>query len=242
MEFMNKIPNEYICPITLDIMDDPVLCEDGHTYERKAIQQLTTSISPMTRQPIDKSRLITNRALKECIQKYRKDSKHKSRQISDIESDIELESETYYEHESDIESESDHEHVTYYEPKTKLDECIEAVIKGNLYELKIYHKSGFSWNKRICNNAAFYGHLNCLKYAHENGCPWDKYTTYNAASGGYLECLKYAHENGCPWDEQTCIEAAKNGHLNCLKYARNNRCPCNMEKIYDILNRWEISY
>ena len=34
---MSYIPEELICPITLEIMDDPVLCEDEFTYERSAI-------------------------------------------------------------------------------------------------------------------------------------------------------------------------------------------------------------
>ena len=67
---MTNTPEEFICPITLEIMVDPVLCEDGHTYERKSIERLTNSISPLTRQPIDKRKLIPNRALKECIQRF----------------------------------------------------------------------------------------------------------------------------------------------------------------------------
>ena len=67
---INDIPNEYICPITLDIMTDPVICADGYTYERNAILQLRGSFSPMTRQPIDKLGLIPNRALKSCIDKF----------------------------------------------------------------------------------------------------------------------------------------------------------------------------
>jgi hypothetical protein len=70
MDTINNIPEEFICPITLEIMVDPVLCEDGHTYERKSIERLTNSISPLTRQPIDKRKLIPNRALKECIQRF----------------------------------------------------------------------------------------------------------------------------------------------------------------------------
>jgi hypothetical protein len=31
------IPNEFICPITLELMQDPVIAKDGHTYERGAI-------------------------------------------------------------------------------------------------------------------------------------------------------------------------------------------------------------
>jgi len=66
------IPNEFICPITLDIMIDPVICEDGYTYERNAILLLTKSISPLTRQPIDKTRLISNQTIKECIEIFNK--------------------------------------------------------------------------------------------------------------------------------------------------------------------------
>jgi hypothetical protein len=63
-------PNEYICPLTLEIMTDPVLASDGHTYEREAILQIRGSLSPMTRQPINKTKLISNRALKNSILRY----------------------------------------------------------------------------------------------------------------------------------------------------------------------------
>lgn len=32
-----EIPSDWICPITSEIMTDPVLCEDGFSYERSAI-------------------------------------------------------------------------------------------------------------------------------------------------------------------------------------------------------------
>jgi len=51
-------------------MKDPIICEDGYTYERNAILQLRDSLSPMTRQPIDKTRLIPNRAIKDSINKF----------------------------------------------------------------------------------------------------------------------------------------------------------------------------
>jgi SUMO ligase MMS21 Smc5/6 complex component len=31
--------DEITCPITLRIMEDPVMAADGHTYERSAIQE-----------------------------------------------------------------------------------------------------------------------------------------------------------------------------------------------------------
>jgi len=66
----SSIPDEFMCPITLEIMDDPVLCEDGYTYERTAIMGIQNSLSPMTRQPFDKSRLIPNRGLKSAIDRF----------------------------------------------------------------------------------------------------------------------------------------------------------------------------
>ena len=32
-----QVPSEFICPISLVIMQDPVLTSDGHTFERSAI-------------------------------------------------------------------------------------------------------------------------------------------------------------------------------------------------------------
>jgi hypothetical protein len=68
---MNEIPHEFICPITFEIMLDPIICSDGYTYERNAILNLTNSISPITRQPIDKNNLISNRNLKDAIERYK---------------------------------------------------------------------------------------------------------------------------------------------------------------------------
>jgi hypothetical protein len=66
---MDNIPDEFKCPITLDVMKDPVLCEDGYTYEKSAILATRNSLSPMTRQLINKNNLIPNRALKNIIDK-----------------------------------------------------------------------------------------------------------------------------------------------------------------------------
>ena len=67
----NQIPQEYICPITLSLMDDPVICSDGYTYERSSILQLRNSISPITRQFIDKNNIIPNRAIKDSIERFK---------------------------------------------------------------------------------------------------------------------------------------------------------------------------
>jgi hypothetical protein len=68
---MANIPEEYLCPINLEIMNDPVICNDGYTYERSAILRISNCISPITRQKIDLHNLIPNRNLKNSIERYK---------------------------------------------------------------------------------------------------------------------------------------------------------------------------
>eukprot|EP00484_Ammonia_sp_Unknown_P006697 CAMPEP_0197071222 /NCGR_PEP_ID=MMETSP1384-20130603/205271_1 /TAXON_ID=29189 /ORGANISM="Ammonia sp." /LENGTH=52 /DNA_ID=CAMNT_0042509795 /DNA_START=63 /DNA_END=217 /DNA_ORIENTATION=- len=37
MHFRPIIPTHYICPITQEMMSDPVIIASGHTFERQAI-------------------------------------------------------------------------------------------------------------------------------------------------------------------------------------------------------------
>ncbi len=75
-DFINyeNVPTEYLCPITMSIMKDPVICEDGYTYEKSAIILVRNSISPMTRQKINLTKLIPNRALKNLIDRFKEQS------------------------------------------------------------------------------------------------------------------------------------------------------------------------
>lgn len=47
---MQAAPDEFRCPISFDVMRDPVLADDGHTYERSEITRwlAVSAISPMT--------------------------------------------------------------------------------------------------------------------------------------------------------------------------------------------------
>lgn len=70
---MSQVPPEFECPITLTIMLDPVLGDDGQTYERAAIEHwLSTNSnrSPITRMPMRIDTLRTNFALKSQIDRY----------------------------------------------------------------------------------------------------------------------------------------------------------------------------
>jgi hypothetical protein len=34
-EALSTVPEDFLCPITMDLMEDPVQAADGFTYERK---------------------------------------------------------------------------------------------------------------------------------------------------------------------------------------------------------------
>jgi hypothetical protein len=65
-------PIEHKCPITLDVMRDPVVASDGHTYEKHAIEQHfgIRATSPSTGLVISKN-LIPNHALKKMIKEWK---------------------------------------------------------------------------------------------------------------------------------------------------------------------------
>lgn len=49
-----EVNEAFYCPITGDIMTDPVIFPDGYTYEKKAIEEWLSKhhISPFTRAPM----------------------------------------------------------------------------------------------------------------------------------------------------------------------------------------------
>lgn len=80
-------PPELICPLTQRIMSDPVICADGYTYERAAIEQHFRSqqellaqvgvtgadarfASPTTKERLESTALIPNRSLAALLTKF----------------------------------------------------------------------------------------------------------------------------------------------------------------------------
>ena len=55
-----RLPPEIVCPITDEIMRDPVMAADGHTYERRAITEWFAhhDTSPITNLALDNKHLI----------------------------------------------------------------------------------------------------------------------------------------------------------------------------------------
>jgi pSer/pThr/pTyr-binding forkhead associated (FHA) protein len=65
-----KLRDEFVCPITFEVMNDPVVGSDGHTYERGAIEKWlrSNSKSPRNGEPLPNKTLVPNLNLKKLIQ------------------------------------------------------------------------------------------------------------------------------------------------------------------------------
>ena len=74
-------PEDYKCPITHEIMRDPVSTINGFTYERTAIKEwiLIKEIEPLTNLPLSSTILLPNTRLKEEIDNFRVSDKKLSK-------------------------------------------------------------------------------------------------------------------------------------------------------------------
>ncbi|NXG44649.1 WSDU1 protein, partial [Psilopogon haemacephalus] len=67
------VPDEFLCPITRELMKDPVIAADGYSYEREAMENWITNkrrSSPMTNLPLPSLMLTPNRTLKMAISRW----------------------------------------------------------------------------------------------------------------------------------------------------------------------------
>ncbi len=75
ISYSHEAPAPYYCPITTELMKDPVSAEDGHTYERAAITEWLTNkdTSPVTGVKFTSKNLTPNYALKHLIELYKRE-------------------------------------------------------------------------------------------------------------------------------------------------------------------------
>eukprot|EP00041_Stephanoeca_diplocostata_P030523 m.925233 g.925233 ORF g.925233 m.925233 type:complete len:740 (+) comp23773_c0_seq10:155-2374(+) len=78
------IPEEYRCPISSQLIADPVVAADGYTYERDSIAKWleTSDRSPMTNLKLSSKTLKPNRALKSAIATFVAELKKKKSHVS----------------------------------------------------------------------------------------------------------------------------------------------------------------
>ena len=70
-----EVPDGFVCPITAEIMTDPVSTSDGFTYERAAISEwlLTKDTSPFTGAKLESKKVIPNLSLRSMIRSFVED-------------------------------------------------------------------------------------------------------------------------------------------------------------------------
>uniref|UniRef100_A0A3Q3JQD0 WD repeat, SAM and U-box domain-containing protein 1 n=1 Tax=Monopterus albus TaxID=43700 RepID=A0A3Q3JQD0_MONAL len=69
----SEAPDEFLCPITRELMKDPVIAADGYSYERESIESWIrgkNKTSPMTNLPLQTTLLTPNRSLKAAITRW----------------------------------------------------------------------------------------------------------------------------------------------------------------------------
>jgi len=85
MEPNKNIPESFFCELSHQVMKDPVLDRDGHTYERSIITEhiQKNGSSPITFQPLSLNDLIPNLALRRAIEEY-----FKNQQVNDVDNQL----------------------------------------------------------------------------------------------------------------------------------------------------------
>ena len=75
----NDIRDDFLCSISQEIMQDPVIASDGYTYDRKSIEEWlrNNEKSPMTLLKLESKNLIPNRSLKSAIESWKDEMKRK---------------------------------------------------------------------------------------------------------------------------------------------------------------------
>lgn len=76
----DDVPDGFLCPITLSLMENPVILVDsGQTYEKESITQWLQSnkVDPITKIPISNMQLVPNYSLKRAITEWKEKNKKK---------------------------------------------------------------------------------------------------------------------------------------------------------------------
>ena len=68
-----KVPDQMLCPLTLEIMETPVLTRWGHNFEKDALLRWLQNhgICPLTRNSMSISDIVVNRVLRDQIKAWK---------------------------------------------------------------------------------------------------------------------------------------------------------------------------
>jgi hypothetical protein len=72
-----SVPDEFICPLTLEIFSDPLMSKHGHNFERNAILEWLAEGNPecpLTRKPLSPSMLFPNAQMRLKVKKWQEEN------------------------------------------------------------------------------------------------------------------------------------------------------------------------
>ena len=84
----DEIPQSFLCPLTLELMNEPVIDREGNTYEKAAIMdwlQKGNTTSPLTRSALKADDLTPNRSIKEAITEFKMHKAEEARKYAEKE-------------------------------------------------------------------------------------------------------------------------------------------------------------
>ena len=69
----SEVPPELLCPLSFDVMTDPVICASGQTYERSAIEKWFARgnrTDPMSGAVLEHTQLVPNVLVRSMCRRY----------------------------------------------------------------------------------------------------------------------------------------------------------------------------
>lgn len=69
----DDVPDEFVCPISMELIEEPVMAADGHTYEKRHIEDWLgrNLISPKTGKELASTTLVPNWNLRKAISNWK---------------------------------------------------------------------------------------------------------------------------------------------------------------------------
>ena len=171
------IPNDCICPITQDLMEDPVVAADGYSYERSAIAEWLRrggKNSPVTGAKLAHTKLVPNHRLKSIIN----DFKEKSPEIKQKKLDLDRRLQQLEQQITDLKQQPKYyvatqDYLSYQSlpPESKNSEFLSAAIHGEIGRLVGLFKAGANIEtfrekdqRTALHLAAFYNQKHAVEY------------------------------------------------------------------------------
>jgi len=246
---MEDIPIQFLCPITMEIMKEPIICEDGNTYDKSSIEAYNKPISPLLGTPMDLSIKIPNRVIKELIFNFmnridinnNNDSNNNiqlnnindiqfnnanddSNKINKINKILNIE-EIFKNIHIEITNNNYIKKTLERLHKIEIIEILKPTIfSENIEELLHLFINDVKFNEILYLYAIIYKKSKILKFFIENNYPISKESINIAILYGNKDLILWLLQNNVTWDIYTFSYALNTKNLNFLKWLKNENC------------------